>query len=66
MNILSSLYIGGHGKRSDTPRIDLSSLDAPQDKEYTNVNKEVFVSLMKIFNVNLLIIFFIFLNWIIR
>lgn len=33
---------GGHGKRSDAPRVDLS-LEPPQDKGFSNINKEIFV-----------------------
>ncbi|XP_031618308.1 neuropeptide CCHamide-1 isoform X2 [Contarinia nasturtii] len=34
---------GGHGKRSEAPRVDILSLDPiQQDKSYSNINKEVF------------------------
>ncbi|XP_055315258.1 neuropeptide CCHamide-2-like isoform X2 [Sitodiplosis mosellana] len=33
---------GGHGKRSDVPRVDMLSLETPQDKPYSNINKEIF------------------------
>lgn len=38
---LNFITSGGHGKRSDIPRIGLP-LELPQD--YSNTNKEVFVS----------------------
>lgn len=36
------ITLGGHGKRSDVPRIGGLSIELPQD--YSNTNKEIVVS----------------------
>lgn len=42
--IVIILIQGGHGKRSEAPRVDMLPLDPLQDKSYPNLNKEIFVS----------------------
>lgn len=49
---------GGHGKRSEIPT-EILPVEASQDKPYSNINKEIFVSKI-IFRLdkNILILFF--------